>query len=201
MSMTPEEIFDHNNMSESRFWQLVAMTDWPNLGYDKPKLEYLEQLTPTEGKQFRKVVDGLWKVLDEFITTDRNPAGGGDDSHSDLLFHIIGMGKEAFNKCVQNYKSIECVAETGYKESFGYAVPYVKDWDNVDEEIAILEEQMARQEKPVDKNLMMFDEVMQNISDCLKNADGKFIAEMYNKICDYEIEYCGDDVWKEKKTS
>ena len=201
MSMTPEEIFDHNNMSESRFWGLVGMADWPNHGYDLPKLDYLKTLTPSEGIKFRKVLDGLWVALDKFITTDRNPAGGGDDSHSDLMYHIIGLGKETFNKCVKNYKAIKCVAENGYKESFGYAVPYVRDWDNVDDEISILEERMARQEKPVDKSLMMFDEVMENISDCLKNADGKLVAEIYNKILDNEIEYCGDDVWKDKKTS
>lgn len=34
--MIPKEIFDHNEMEEARFWELVSWTNWPDEGMISP---------------------------------------------------------------------------------------------------------------------------------------------------------------------
>ena len=204
-----QKIWAGAGMSEDRFWELVAMTDWPNKGYDQPKIDYLKSLNKSTGLKFRKIVDALWNVLDEFIGSERNPAGGGDDSHSDLLYHIIGLGRTEFYAHLKDYSLMEARGEAdynsaeGYKESFGYAIPYKSDWDNPEKEIVDLEESLARREEEkaeVNNTLITYTELSDNINEALMNADGAFVAEIYNKICSNQIEYCEDDnrTWKEK---
>lgn len=46
------------------------------------------------------------------------------------------------------------------------------------------------------KTLLNFDEVMKRLVNTLKDADGYYIAEIHNKICDPEIKYKGDSLWE-----
>lgn len=198
MNKDVAEVFKKHDMVEARYWQLVAMANWPNLGYDKPKREYLEQLTPEEGKKFRKVTDSLWNVLDKFIG-DRNPAQGGDDAHSDFCYHIIGLGKQEFYANLENYALMESRGDRfDYKESFGYAIPYIVEWDDIAGTLEEMGEQTDEDEDESD--VIRISDVIDNIAECLINADGDFIAEIYNKVCSDKIEYKGNDEWKTKET-
>ena len=201
-------VLESQSMTEDRFWELVTRTNWPHEGYDRPKLRYLQTLKPKEGKQFRAVVDKLWAVLDRFVG-DRNPAGGGDDSHSDLMYHIIGIGKDEFYACLKSYKKMEAKGhwkpnnKEGYVESFGYAVPYKDEWDDPEKEIECLMESIERRNAPdkIEIDTLDIQMVLDNISETLSEADGDFVAEIYNKVCSEQVEYDGDDGWKIKETT
>jgi hypothetical protein len=137
MSIDVKKVFEESTMTEPRFWELIAMANWPDEGYNEPKLRYLKALKPIEGKEFRSIVEKLWNELDKFIGRERNPANGGDDSHSDLCYHIIGLGETEFYASMGDYKRIKARGQApydspeGYKESFGYAVPYDCEWDDI----------------------------------------------------------------------
>lgn len=194
-------VFVEVGIDENQFWKLVEMANWPDNGYDEPKMKYLETLTPKVGKQFRSAVDKLWGVLDGFIG-DRNPAGGGDDSHSDFCYHIIGLGETDFYAHLENYGLMESRGERDdYEESFGYAVPYDSEWDDVEGTIADLKSCMERKHGKEDLNdsHIYFEDIMDRLGDVLGEADGEFVAEIYNKICSDEIEYVEDSIWKVKE--
>ena len=188
MTKFPKDITDKYAMTEDRFWQLVGFANWPNDGYEGPNAMYRSSLSKEEGIEFRKIVYALWGLLDHEIG-ERNPAGGSDDSHSDFCYHIIGLGRKQFYTHLNDYSLMEARGVAGdYKESFGYAVPYEDDWEKKD----IREDELLEKEETV----FEYAEVLNSISDCLANADGEFVADIYNKVCSDQIEYKGDSIWK-----
>lgn len=195
-------IFVQQGISEDRFWALVAQADWPNRDYNEVTLEFLTTLTAEEGKSFRVALDYLWSQLNIFIG-DRNPAGGSDDSHSDFIFHIIGLGKDEFYANLKDYDKMEQRGRKGkFEESFGYCVPYVNDWDAKDERIAQLTKQIHRTaERKAGVKHLYIHNIIGDIADVLSNSDGDYVAEIYNQICDKQIEYVEDSVWKVKETA
>lgn len=197
-----KQAFQKNDMKEERFWQLVRKADWPNRGYDVPKREFLTTLSAEEGKKFRMVADRLWNILDKFIG-ERNPAGGSDDSHSDFIYHIIGLGRIEFYDSLENYTVMKNRGKAGdYEESFGYCIPYVSDWDNPEEEIASLDKSIKRHgEKEAGVVHKYFHDIIGDIEEVLSEADGEFVAEVYNKICSEQIEYVEDSLWQVKETA
>ena len=198
MEKNAQAVFDKIGMAEDRFWELVSWTNWPEEGYDRPKLRYLQTLEPEEGRKFRKTLDKLWGVMDSFIGHDRNPAGGGDDSHSDFIYHVIGLGKDIYYTSLENYGLLESRGNMDdFEESFGYAVPYVSDWDDVDKEIADLKKSLERDaEKKSGVQHKYWHQLIGDIDEALSEADGEYVAEIYNKICSEQIEYVEDSVWK-----
>ena len=47
---------------------------------------------------------------------------------------------------------------------------------------------------------IMIDEIIRDLTNDLRNADGHEVAYIYNDICHAEhIEYCGDDTWQTKE--
>jgi len=131
----PAELTKQISMTEDNFWSLVAYADWPNKGYDSISAEYLRLLSREECKEFRTIASSLWNILDKAVGVNRNPAGGGDDSHSDLLYHIIGLGRDEFYAHLNNYDLMDARGKApydsndGYKESFSYCIPYDTDYD------------------------------------------------------------------------
>jgi len=157
---------------------------------------YLSILSPEEGIEFRQILDNLWGLLDYEIGDGRNPAEGSDDSHSDLCYHIIGLGKTQFYAYINDYSLIEARGKApygsplGYKESFGYCVPYVNDW------------KIETEEENKTLRTMGFEDVIDDIRKALSEADGEHIATAYNNICSNAIKYKEDSMWEEmeKKT-
>lgn len=49
------------------------------------------------------------------------------------------------------------------------------------------------------KTLLTFEEVMKRIADTLKGAEGSYIADIHNKICDSDIKYLEDSLWTLKE--
>jgi hypothetical protein len=127
-------------MSEDRFWQIVARINWAHLSQTKKinweagKADIISMFDlDHRGVTELRGVEGLaWNLLDTLIG-DRNPAQSGDDSHGDLISHIIGLGEDEFYACLEDYERIEARGTApygspeGYRESFAYILPYETD--------------------------------------------------------------------------
>lgn len=110
-------------MSEKHFWKLVKLANWPHKGYENPKIMYRKLLNKQESQDFRNSVDIAFDMLDKIAFN--NVKGCGNDGYSDLLYHIIGLGKNTFYKCLNNINLIQkMINNSQYKESFSYCIPY-----------------------------------------------------------------------------
>jgi hypothetical protein len=132
-----EKRFEENNveMTEAQFWGLVDSIEWAEVSllekYDRDGIrKSLERILTEKGiRNLRMIANIAWDQLDAFVGNERNPAGGGDDSHGDLLNHIIGLGKEAYYNHLNDYRLIEARGQAkyqtaeGYRESFSYCLP------------------------------------------------------------------------------
>jgi len=47
--------------------------------------------------------------------------------------------------------------------------------------------------------MLSFQDVIDNISEALAQADGKHVADIHNQICSNEIVYLEDSQWEEKE--
>ena len=127
-------------MTETRFWEIIGIVNWgKDFDYDRIKSWMLKHLTPENAEEFRKIAREKWDAIDKMVG-DRCPAQGADDSHSDLFYHVIGLGKEVYEASLENYYILEERGQApygspeGYKESFLYAIPHQTDYDMAIEE-------------------------------------------------------------------
>ena len=123
------------NMTIDKFWEIVEAANWKSDNdYNRIRAWFMENYTLEEALAFRGIIATLFNQLDTFIGPDRNPALGSDDSHSDLLHHIIGCGKAEFEWCLNDYELIkhrgrsDYGSQEGYRESFSYAITYKDDY-------------------------------------------------------------------------
>jgi hypothetical protein len=130
-------------MDEARFWEIVDTINWASdCDYKRGRKWFLQNLTFAEVEAFRSIKSEKWNALDEMIGMDRNPAGGGDDSHSDLLNHVIGLGKEQYEAHLADYSLLEARGNAkydtaeGYKESFAYCLPHDDDYAKLESDEA-----------------------------------------------------------------
>lgn len=122
-------------MTELKFWKIVKQADWArDFDYERIRNWMLKTMTMEEIEKFRRIAGQKWQQLDKHCGS-RNPAGGGDDSHSDLLYHVIALGKDVFEANLADYMLLAKRGDEtygspdGYKESFGYAIPHRDDYD------------------------------------------------------------------------
>ena len=128
-------------MTEDRFWYIVEQINWAKLSQSKNKLDFevaranvvsLFNFNYRVVKELRGIYYYAWVLLDRFIG-QRNPARGSDDSHDDLLAHIIGLGRKEFYACLKDYERIAARGAApygtpeGYRESFAYILPSEAD--------------------------------------------------------------------------
>jgi len=136
-----------NYMEEGVFWKLVEKAEWAKStdytkDYTKIKIMYLKTLTEKGASSFRNTANELYRTMVNFIH-DKTEQGEldlniGDDSFSDLIFHIIGLGEKEYYGCLGNCKMIQDRAEKkDYQESFGYCIPYTSDYNPKNSEFNI----------------------------------------------------------------
>ena len=121
-------------MNDAKFWEIVKTVNWAkDCNYKRIKHWMLNNLTLEEAMAFRKIASQKWALLDNLVG-ERNPANGGDDSHSDLLYHVVGLGKKEFEAHLDDFlllaaRGSSYGSEEGYTESFSYAIPYEDDYE------------------------------------------------------------------------
>lgn len=109
-------------MKNQKFWKLVKKCNWKkDCSYERIEKEI------KNGKIF-KDINELNDFREHFynlkhfiyvVCFDKTSIVGGDDSYSDLLEHIIGLGEKKYMKILKNPKKIN--KYTDFKEAFGYS--------------------------------------------------------------------------------
>jgi hypothetical protein len=123
----------HDSVDETIFWDLVESADWKSdYNYQRIKMSLIRQLTPNAIDQFQsfyqKVKNKLARVVDKYCEENDKSAGLSDDSFSDLIAHIVGLGRTEYNQALsQPEKVVEKGRKGDFKESFSYAIPYKDD--------------------------------------------------------------------------
>jgi len=131
----PNALNDHilmleaGTIEEDEFWSLIETFDWPSdLSYDRINSELLAGLYGPRGKtlaidnKFRSVKKALYEAIEDQLDYKgleyEKVIGLGDDSFDDLLSHIIGSGRKAYNKA---FKNPVFAGKQPRNESFAYS--------------------------------------------------------------------------------
>lgn len=117
------------NMSEDECWSIVEECQWnKDHDYNRIKKFLMKKYSREQMHEFNDFVQKKCGLLSKAIKQAEKsgkefdlPYGG--DSWSDLLNHMVGSGKAAFEKALANPKSLE---KTKYVESFSYAIPFAR---------------------------------------------------------------------------
>ena len=133
--------------SESEFWNLTKVLGWGTRSTDYKAMSKYIMRTFTRKESddlqdvFGKLKDKLSVALDKWSRDESNQLNvGGDDSYSDLLSHIIGMGKQQYNAVLKDPSIANSIR---YRESFAYVFPFDDDWDAIERGQAVLLERVS----------------------------------------------------------
>lgn len=122
-------------MSESQFWKDIESLGWGTrtTNYKILKKHLLQKWTAEEakgaGNVYSKLSSNLEQVLDRWAHDEGEEFGLGDDGFSDLIAHIIGMGKREYDASIKNpRRAWDRAQKNQYIESFHYALPWEEDY-------------------------------------------------------------------------
>ena len=124
-------------MDINRFWSLVEQIDWATRSKgstDEGKRFVLGLLSQEEAEAFRDQMQALESDLsrrfDAYAAEKGVQYGLGDDSWSDMLSHIIGLGREEYEANLAHPSLALARANAGdYRESFHYIIPWGDDYE------------------------------------------------------------------------
>ena len=123
----------NDSIDETTFWSLVEAANWKSdHNYDRIKIGLIRQLTPSAIDQFQdlfqKFNNKLAKAVDNYCDQNNKTTGCSDDPYSDLIAHVVGLGKEEYEQSLKNPELVVARAKKGdYKESFSYSIPSKED--------------------------------------------------------------------------
>jgi len=114
-------------MKTEQFWQMVEKIGWPNMHYDDARYWFMQNYSKEEAEEFLKIFLSCKSTLSK---------AAGDsfccDSWDDATAHIIGLGKEEYDRHIENPHLIfERVETTNYRESFAYCIPHSDDYEKL----------------------------------------------------------------------
>jgi hypothetical protein len=92
---------------------------------DKFTWEQIEELGDIKSSLHNKLYNVLFDEVE----------GVGDDGFDDLIEHIIGLGREEYEKVLKHPDLAQKRVNSGqYKESFAYCFPYKEDYEKLNKE-------------------------------------------------------------------
>ena len=125
------------SMTEQRFWELVDAINWGSISElyidsNCIKRDLIKQYGD-EAYQMRGRFNQLYNTLDSVVSPELaqyqlvfDQYLVGDDSYSDLIAHIIGLGRDEYYSTLNNPQLAIIRAKDGrFSESFSYVLPYV----------------------------------------------------------------------------
>lgn len=124
-------------MNEQKFWEIVEKINWKTIAeqnhdVDKIKTTIMREYSRATMTDFRKIKHAkaaqLQKTIEKYNDTHKTTIPCYDDSGSDLINHVIGLGKDYFNKALAKPSILKTLE---YVESFSYIIPYVSDYDKL----------------------------------------------------------------------
>lgn len=119
-------------MSEDYFWELISRMDYgSDLNYKRIKNTFKDEITVRFKVIYNKLYSQLESRIDEMLQNNginnyEDLIDLGDDSLGDLIAHIIGLGKDEYEKCMLDIQEVSAHAKgesdtkEGYSESFDY---------------------------------------------------------------------------------
>ena len=115
-------------VDDSEFWQIVEEVDWArDFDYKRISKELKKLYSASQRKEIEKLAEKKADALDKAISGWCDSKGKGvpcgDDSYSDLRYHIIGLGKAKYDAVMRNpQKGYKMADNSEYVESFLYAL-------------------------------------------------------------------------------
>ena len=111
-------------------WKLIEAIDWVNLskeprGYNKGQVFVRGYFTPAARLEMIDFVDArvveLTYAIHQYEAVNGVHCGDytGDDSFSDMVYHVVGLGEKTFNAVMQNPATLNVI---GSVESFAYVL-------------------------------------------------------------------------------
>jgi len=116
-------------MTRQEFWNQVDEFGWgtKTTDYKAIKIYFMKKGTQYT-RAFENHFDFLRSNLDNKMWQYQNQIGGGDDSWSDLICHVVGLGQKEYEACLENPQLfIDRGNRLDYTESFCYGIP--GDWE------------------------------------------------------------------------
>lgn len=135
-------------MTKEKFWKIVDKLGWgtKSVDYEKLGMELLQHVSnkneimdmKTMAQDYRLA---LYCVIENFMDSEKKYTKygfwGGDDSFWDFTAHIVGMGKEVYEKVLKDPKNMTIVGND-YNENFEYLFTEAMDYINTPEGKRIL---------------------------------------------------------------
>jgi hypothetical protein len=121
----------------SVFWELVKSAAWASdFNYVRIKIQLMKSLTATAQNEyetiFNKMTGVLAKTIDQYCEENDTTIGCGDDSFSDLVAHIVGLGQAEYDAAIKDPGiAVKRASKGQYKESFAYSVPSALDQESI----------------------------------------------------------------------
>jgi hypothetical protein len=118
-------------MTDEKFWDIVAHMGWDlSNNYDATRKTFAKNYTKRECEEFCTIFSDkkaeLSKAVEVYLASPgyRSELSLGDDGYSDLLCHIIGLGRKEYEYAIRQPYSAWNRAKAGdYRESFSYCIP------------------------------------------------------------------------------
>lgn len=122
-------------MTQERFWEIVDELDYKSdLDYDRCAEYLFDTFSKEEISEFENIFSKFYIELEEEMDSQLEQKeldysyviGKSDDGLSDLLSHIIGIGKNYYDKSMNDVEYLGLHANgafqsvEGYSESFSY---------------------------------------------------------------------------------
>jgi hypothetical protein len=122
--------------TEDQFWAEVERIGWkdknPKKFYKKIELDLLTRWDNEFIENFRNhmstFTSKLSRAIERVEHSEGVSCGCGDDGFSDLIHHVVGLGRETFERELADpMLAIKRGKEYRYVESFSYAIPYERE--------------------------------------------------------------------------
>lgn len=111
-------------MKETEFWRMVDEMGWPEVRYDETNCRFMLKYPPPVAQEFQNTFAQKKAAL--------RKAGRVQalcDSWDDNLAHIVGLGREEYERNIANPRLTFEREELGeYQESFAYCIPFADDY-------------------------------------------------------------------------
>jgi hypothetical protein len=121
-------------VNENIFWEVVSDLGWDRVGdYKGIKRKLMERFTWEQIEALAAIDTAVYRRLYKAVTDweekTRQSCGCSDDGFSDLLNHIVGLGREEWQACLDDPSKAKARADRGdYTESFSYCWPRHEDY-------------------------------------------------------------------------
>lgn len=124
-------------MTVDEFWAIVESVGWGSVDtdYKRGKQVLLQALPTLEAKDnydshMSHALGALNKAIEGWERSECKELPVGDDSFGDLKAHIVGLGREEWEKvCADPSLAYKRACDYAYTESFSYCTPYREDYD------------------------------------------------------------------------